>query len=380
METEFDPLAVEPEERKQYRYEGPEVIYTFWAKHGPCSRPGCGHRTPIFRSLVIAEKKLGVKFIELTCKSCKTSFHAELGASRMAPSVERVVLASELPFAELSQPFAQRLKDYSKGTPAEMLQRAKSLYEMVYSEPGLKCPKCSEFAGQYLRDVLSKHASATRRAEINRKHLKIEPPRNGMKPVFSYLLIDPDWLKGASGLGNGEELGGYGDAAVEATSCWYEERLKNLRLIEVRGRIRLADDTSHLGATEERPLPQIDEETMSEERADEADTADRKEHGLPRFIRLADGRRIDTRRGTVPQQSHFTCGKCGQKQDVRELVEKFGHSAPVASYAIQGYCPDCDAEGRILRWPLLCKIRRYRPTPTCASRTRMEQTSGCRSG
>jgi putative DNA methylase len=336
MGTDFDPLTVEPEERKQYRYEGPEVIYTFWAKHGPCSRPGCGHRTPIFRSPVIAEKKLGVKFIELTCKSCKTSFHAEAGAARMAPGVERVVLESESLFTELSQPFAKGLKDYSKGTPAELLQRAKSLYEMVNSEPGLKCPKCGDFAGQYLRDVLSKHASASRRAEIDKKHLKIEPSR----------------LNGSPGNVDNAELGGYADATVEATSRWYEERLKNLRLIEVRGRIKLADDTSHLGAVDEAPPPPIDEETASEEtaseqQADEAEATDRKQFGLPRFIRLTDGQRIDTHRGVIPQQSHFTCGKCGQKQDVRESVEKFGHVAPVAVYAIQGYCPDCDTEGRL---------------------------------
>jgi putative DNA methylase len=347
MESDFDPLAVEPEERRRYRYEGPEVIYTFWAKHGACSRPGCGHRTPIFRSPVIAEKKLGVKFIELTCKSCKKSFHAELGAARMAPGSERVILDSERLFTELSQPFARRLKDYSKGTPAEMLQRAKSLYEMVNSEPGLKCPKCGDFAGQYLRDVLSKHASATRRSEIDKKHLKIEPSRNSTKPVYSYLLIDPDWLNGSPGIVKDTELGGYADATVEATTRWYQERLENLRLIEVRGRIKLADDTSHLAADEQTPLPQIDEETASEEQANEAEAADRKEYGLPRFIALADGRRIDTRRGTIPQQSHFTCGKCGQKQDVRESVEKFRLGAPVAVYAIQGYCPDCDADARI---------------------------------
>ena len=28
---------------KEYRYEGPEIIYTFWAKHGPCQVTGCGH-------------------------------------------------------------------------------------------------------------------------------------------------------------------------------------------------------------------------------------------------------------------------------------------------------------------------------------------------
>ena len=37
-----EPLDLAPEERKRYRWEGPEVIYTFWAKHGPCPAPGCG--------------------------------------------------------------------------------------------------------------------------------------------------------------------------------------------------------------------------------------------------------------------------------------------------------------------------------------------------
>ena len=79
----------------------------------------------------------------------------------MAPAAQRVVLDSEAPFTELSQPFAQRLADYNRGTAPEMLQRAKELYEMIDSELGLKCPKCGEFAGQYLRDVLNKHSSAT---------------------------------------------------------------------------------------------------------------------------------------------------------------------------------------------------------------------------
>jgi len=196
MSDDFDPLALVPEERKQYRYAGPEVIYTFWAKHGPCSRPECGHRTPIFRSPVLAEKKLGVKYIPLTCKKCKTEFHAELGAARMAPAAERVVLASESPFTELSQPFAQRLADYSKGKAAEKDQRIKELCEMVDAEPGLRCPKCCEFSGQYLRDVLNKHNSAGRRADIDKKHLNIQPPRNSTKHVFNYLLVDPDWIKG----------------------------------------------------------------------------------------------------------------------------------------------------------------------------------------
>jgi putative DNA methylase len=130
LQADFDPLVVAPEERKQLSYEGPEAIYTFWAKHGSCSRPGCDHRTPIFRSPVIAEKKLGVKYIDLTCKNCKCEFHAELGAARMAPLAERVVLETEPPFTELSQPFAQRLKDYSKGSAPEMLRRAQELSDV----------------------------------------------------------------------------------------------------------------------------------------------------------------------------------------------------------------------------------------------------------
>jgi putative DNA methylase len=358
MPTDFDPLALAPSDRVQYRYEGPEVIYTFWAKHGHCSRPGCDHRTPIFRSPVIAEKKLGVKYIELTCKACKISFHAELGAARMAPDTERVVLESELPFTELSQPFSQGLKEYNKGTPPEMLQRARTLCEMVETEPGLKCPMCGAFAGQYLRDVLNRHANATRRSEIDKKHLRIEPPRNGTKHVYCYLLIDPDWLNGTSGLINGAKLGGYADATVEATSHWYEQRLENLRLIEIRGRIKLAEDKSHLGMLEPSPILQRDEGTDGDDQAEEAESVDRKEYGLPRFITLTNGRRIDTRGGTIPQQSHFTCGKCGLKQDARDSVEKFGHNAPVAPYAIQGYCPHCDAEQRTYGGRFFAKFAR----------------------
>ena len=115
MPADFDPLTLPPEERKKYRYEGPEIIYTFWAKHGPCSKPGCGHRTPVFRSPVIAEKTLGVKYIELTCKSCKTVFHAELGDARMAPAAEHIVLPNETPFTALSQPFAQAAAGVRRG-------------------------------------------------------------------------------------------------------------------------------------------------------------------------------------------------------------------------------------------------------------------------
>lgn len=41
----------------------------------------------------------------------------------MAPGAERVVLSSEFSFTELTQPFAQRLMDYSKGTSADKDRR-----------------------------------------------------------------------------------------------------------------------------------------------------------------------------------------------------------------------------------------------------------------
>ena len=61
MGAKFDPLALAVDDRKDYRYEGPEVIYAFWAKHGPCQVTGCGHRTPIMTSPVMAVKTISIK-------------------------------------------------------------------------------------------------------------------------------------------------------------------------------------------------------------------------------------------------------------------------------------------------------------------------------
>ncbi len=61
MGSDFDPLILTPEERKDFDYDGPEVIYTFWAKHGPCAAPGCGHRTPLMSSPVVSVKTISVK-------------------------------------------------------------------------------------------------------------------------------------------------------------------------------------------------------------------------------------------------------------------------------------------------------------------------------
>jgi putative DNA methylase len=58
--SDFDPLSLPPEERKFYKYEGPEIICTFWAKHGPCQVTGCGHRTPIMTTPVVSVKSIGI--------------------------------------------------------------------------------------------------------------------------------------------------------------------------------------------------------------------------------------------------------------------------------------------------------------------------------
>ena len=113
--VDLDPVDLPPEERDRFCWAGPELIYTFWAKHGPCQARGCGHRTPIFKSPVVAEKKLSTHYLDLRCPRCGEHFHADLGETRMAPGCERVVTEEGPAFTELSQPFAKLLADYDKG-------------------------------------------------------------------------------------------------------------------------------------------------------------------------------------------------------------------------------------------------------------------------
>jgi hypothetical protein len=329
MPADFDPISLPPAERKPYLYDGPEIIYTFWAKHGPCCKPGCGHHTPIFQSPVVATKTLGVKYVECTCKKCKSIFHAELGDARIAPDAEQVVLENESPYTVLSQQFAKRLMHYGQGGKADKIQRVRELTALVEHEPGLRCPNCGEFAGQRVRDVLAMHHHATRAADIDKKHLGIQPSRNSVKKIHCTLLIDPEWFRGASGIApDGTETGDEGDGVVNATAAWYRERLKGLRLIEVRGS---AD-------------------------VDKTESADEDEAAaimLPPTIRLADGREINTRAETMARKangkewdSHFICAACGTPQDFRLSLQATRRTAPVAPYAIQAYDGEREKEGR----------------------------------
>ena len=295
----IDPIDLSPEQRFRYRWEGPEVIYTFWAKHGPCQAKGCGHRTPIFRTPVIAEKKLSTAYAELACSGCGTTFHAELGETRMAPGAERVVVDGGVPFTELTQDFARLLSDYNKGKADDTWERAMFLKAAVSQEPGLYCPACGTFAGKRLADVLERHANRSLRAAARKK--KDFALRK--KPVQMYLLIHPEWMKGTTGFVGEGELGGWAGAPAEVASAWFEKRMEQLSVIEARGK------------------------------------------SLPGRVTLADGTEIETGQGTVPRKAHFTCASCGREGNTLESVRPTEHTAPVAAYALQCHCPQCEAEG-----------------------------------
>ncbi len=102
MGADFDSLALKPEERKAFKYEGPEIIYVFWSKHGPCQVTGCGHRTPVMSSPVLAVKELSIKAWPHKCPKCKSSFDIEESEARMAPDVTLVVADGETPFAPIN--------------------------------------------------------------------------------------------------------------------------------------------------------------------------------------------------------------------------------------------------------------------------------------
>ena len=181
MGTDFDPLALKPEERKDYSYEGPEIIYTFWAKHGPCQAAGCGHRTPIMTTPVMAVKSLSVKCWDHTCASCGIDFDIEDTAARMAPDVPLYISPGNKPYAALDP----------KGR--------------------VICPSCG-------------HSSLVKLGKGENKKVELS------------LLVHPNWLAGSpSKDALGEKYGGSATDSVVSTKKWNIERARNLRLLEVRG-------------------------------------------------------------------------------------------------------------------------------------------------
>lgn len=181
MPPDFDPLAIPLDKRKDYKYEGPEIIYTFWAKHGPCQVTGCGHRTPIMSSPVMAVKTLSVKHWQHTCGKCGEAFDVEEHEARMAPDVPLYVAPTEKPYSVLDR------------------------------KKGVICPHCGHTA------LVNLGKGKNKKVELS-------------------LLVHPQWLAGeAKQDPNGQPYGGSAQDDAEATARWNAARAAKIRLLEVRG-------------------------------------------------------------------------------------------------------------------------------------------------
>lgn len=183
MPTDFDPLTIPCDARKDYQYEGPEAVFTFWAKHGPCQVTGCGHRTPIMTSPVMAVKTLSVKYWEHICGKCDGDFHVEEDLVRMAPDVPLYVAPSEHAFSALDR------------------------------RKGVICPHCGHTA------IVNLGKGRNKKVELS-------------------LLVHPQWLAGSPKQdSNSQPYGGAAQDDVVATSRWNGERASEIRLLEVRGEL-----------------------------------------------------------------------------------------------------------------------------------------------
>lgn len=212
MDASFDPLSLTPAERPEYEYAGPEVIYTFWAKHGPCQATECHHRTPIMTTPVVAIKTLTVKaWADHVCSQCGQTFDIEQQEARMAPAALLVVTPDEVPFAIMDD----------KGRYA--------------------CPHCH-------------HQFQDQKAAVDGQSVSLGKSKN--KKIDLTLLVHPEWLRGSPGKdANGNWFGGSVTDSAEATATWNVERAKTLRLIEVRGKLPeqiICPDTGEVCYTDKR--------------------------------------------------------------------------------------------------------------------------------
>ena len=195
LPRDFDIFSVPWSERRAYRYEGPEIIYAFWAKHGPCQRAGCGHRTPIMSTPVVAIKTLSVSaWLDQECggpTGCGAFFDLEQRSPRMAPDSPLSIAPGEKPFSTLGEGGAYA------------------------------CPKCGR--------KFAPAPGALERGQIN--GLK---PKN--KKVELTLLMHPQWLDGCPVKdAQGQPYGGSVTDDLESTQRWNIVRTAKLRLLEVRG-------------------------------------------------------------------------------------------------------------------------------------------------
>ncbi len=191
LPASFDIFSVPWQERKSYRYEGPEIIYTFWAKHGPCQRAGCGHRTPIMSTPVVAIKTLTVDSWTWECPDCKKPFDVERHAARMSPDSPLFVAPDEKTFA-------------------------------VMDDQGRYiCPHCGKMRTD--PKALAENYSPELGKAKNKK-------------VELTLLIHPQWLEGCPKSDEQAlEYGGSVTDSVDSTIRWNNVRAARVRLLEVRG-------------------------------------------------------------------------------------------------------------------------------------------------
>jgi putative DNA methylase len=181
MDADFDPLTMPREQRKDYRYEGPEIIYTFWAKHGPCQVTGCGHRTPIMPSPVVAVKTLAVKSWDHKCGVCRKAFDVEEDDTRMAPDAPLYVAPTERPYSVLDR------------------------------KKGVICPHCGHTA------LVNLGKGTNKKVELS-------------------LLVHPLWFAGSPKQDDeGHLYGGTTRDNVASTTRWNHERAAKIQLLEVRG-------------------------------------------------------------------------------------------------------------------------------------------------
>ena len=198
MPSSFDPIDLNPYERRNYRYEGPQVIYAFWAKHGPCKVTGCGHRTPVISKPVFAVKELTVRYWPMKCRhtDCLRTFDLEEADARMAPAAPLVV-------AETERPFTTARNEHSLCPPRRR-------------RFDVECPHCGQVHTEV--DVAEK------------------PPKK--KKVHLSLLVHPQWIAGESSMAPGGALfGGTKDADARTTQDWQRARASKIELVEVRGQL-----------------------------------------------------------------------------------------------------------------------------------------------
>ncbi len=315
-----DPIALPPEQRKKYRWVGPEVIYTFWAKHGHCRQVGCGHRTPVMSDPIVAIKELSTHCMPTTCPHCGHGFRVFLGETRAAPGCQRVNAPSEcvggddeatknIPtYTESTKRFADLVRGYGKDGLDETVATAESLVHMVAEERGFQCPKCHRNAGAAFKAIVEGHLaprptksgkSRIVKSAFDRKELGLIKANVAMT-----VCIDPRWMKGSPGMIGDVPAGGSVTSTDAENVAWYRSRAEHLRLIEVRGMV----------------------------------TPETK-------VKLADGAELDFGSGNVPGKSEFKCGRCGSIHDLLEATRDSGRSAATMPYAIQCHCPECEDEG-----------------------------------